>query len=383
MVDRAKIVTARDLVRVMERLVPPQLAEEWDNSGWQVGDPDAVVQRVLLALDVTPEVLEEAEQQGAQLIISHHPMFLKGIKNVRRDNPAGDLVFRLIRAGIGVYAAHTNLDSAEGGVNDVLARALELQQIEVLHPVQYQRLTKLVVFVPVTHAGVVREALGQAGAGYIGNYSHCTFNLEGTGTFCPGEGTNPFIGTTGRLEQVEEVRIETIVKQEDISGVVQAMLKAHPYEEVAYDLYPLENKGAARGLGRIGRLAEPVALADFAGTVQKVLQAGCLRYGGASDRAVQHVAVCGGSGGDLWPLARQRGADVLVTGDVRYHAARDMLAAGMCFIDAGHFATERVVLPALLEHLTTALAIDGLAVDIRVATCEAEPWCQLGFGTGC
>lgn len=377
MVDRTKIVRGKDLVHIMERLAPPGLAEEWDNSGWQVGDPDAVVQKVLLALDVTPEVVGEAEQQDVQLIISHHPVLLKGIKAVRRDHPAGSLFFRLIRAGIGVYAAHTTLDSADGGVNDVLAGVLGLEQTEVLHPVQYERLLKLVVFVPVTHADAVREALGRAGAGYIGHYSRCSFNVRGTGTFCPDEGTTPFIGVAGRLEQVEEVRIETIIKEKATSRVVQAMLDVHPYEEVAYDLYPLENKGVARGLGRLGRLPRVAVLGDFARTVQKVLQAGCLRYGGAPGTKVRRIAVCGGSGGDMWSLARQKGADVLVTGDVRYHAARDMLAAGICFIDAGHFATERVVLPALREQLTAALAEAELAVHIDIATTEAEPWAGL------
>ncbi len=374
MVDRAKVVMAKDLVHIMERLAPPGLAEEWDNSGWQVGDPEAKVQKVLLALDLTGEVVEEAEKFGAQLIISHHPLLLKGIKSVRRDNPVGSLFFRLIQSGIGVYAAHTTLDSADGGVNDVLARMLGLHQTEILQPAQRRQLLKLVVFVPVSHADAVREAISRAGAGYIGNYSHCTYNLKGTGTFCPLEGTSPFIGVTGRLEQVEEIRIETIIKQEETDRVLQAMLEAHPYEEVAYDLYPLVNKGAVLGLGRIGLMAGAVTLAELAGIVRQVLQGNCLRYGGTSDSVVQRVAVCGGSGGDLWTLAWEKGADVLVTGDIRYHIARDMLAAGMCFIDAGHFATERVVLPVLREQLTIALEQAGLAVDIAVAVCETEPW---------
>jgi len=373
-VDHSKVLLAKDLVDIMERLAPAGLAEEWDNSGWQVGDPDAKVQKVLLALDVTREVVEEAVKNGAQLIISHHPMLLKGIKSVRRDNPAGSLVFRLIQAGIGVYAAHTTLDCAEGGVNDVLARILGLEQIEVLQPLHYQQLLKLVVFVPVSHAGAVREALGRSGAGYIGNYSHCTYNLRGIGTFYPLEGTNPFIGTTGRLEQVEEVRIETIIKKEESGRVLQAMFEAHPYEEVAYDLYPLVNKGAVYGLGRVGRLPQAVTLVKLAGIVQKVLHGSCLRYGGTSHTMVQRVAVCGGAGGDLWTMAQKKGADVLVTGDVRYHTARDMLAAKMGFIDAGHFATERVVLLALRKRLNAALAQAGYVVDIEIAIREKEPW---------
>lgn len=367
-------VRLKDVVAVMERLAPPKLAEDWDNSGWQVGDPDAVVQKVLLALDVTPAVVEEAEQNNVQLVISHHPVLLKGIKSVRRDEPAGGLLFRLVRAGISVYSAHTTLDSAAGGVNDALARALDLQELEVLHPVNYERLIKLVVFVPGDYADAVRGALGRAGAGWIGNYSDCTFNTRGTGTFRPREGTNPFTGTVGELERVDEVRIETIVRQDDVDRVVGAMLDAHPYEEAAYDLYPMENRGGVLGLGRVGLLAEPVLLSQMAAKVKKDLEAVNLRYGGDPNAMVRRVAVCGGSGGDLWPLARRRGADVLVTGDVRYHAARDMLTAGMAFVDAGHFATERVVLPVLRDNLCRTMASAGISLEIEISRSEKEPW---------
>lgn len=365
---------AKDVVKVLEKIAPPGLAEDWDNSGWQVGEPGAEVKKVLLALDVTCEVVEEAQSTGAQLIVSHHPLFLKGVKSIRGDHPAGRLVFRLVRAGIGVYSVHTSLDSAAGGVNDALAGVLDLRETGVLHPVRYGRLLKLVVFVPEDYAGAVREALARSGAGWIGNYSDCTFNLRGTGTFRPLEGTNPFTGSTGHLEQVEEVRIETVVKKEEVPKVVKAMLEAHPYEEVAYDLYPLENRGVELGLGRIGLLAEEVTLAQLAKQVQAALGATGLRYGGDPKATVHRVAVCGGSGADLWPLARRKGADVLVTGDVRYHAARDMLAAGMSFIDAGHFATERVVLPVLRDRLSRELAEAGLDIEVEVSRVEGEPW---------
>ncbi len=364
-------VRAKDIVAVMEQLAPPGLAEEWDNSGWQVGDPVADVSKVLLALDVTPEVVEEAVERGAQLIISHHPVLLKGIKSVRRDNLPGGLVYRLIEAGIGVYAAHTNLDSARDGVNEVLARLLGLREPEVLHPAGYEKLVKLVVFVPEEHAGALRETLGKAGAGWIGKYSDCTFSSRGVGTFRPRDGANPHIGTVGKLEQVAEVRIETIVRENELKPVLDAMLAVHPYEEAAYDLYPLENAGAAPvGLGRIGPLEQPVSLADLAARVKGVLQAGSVRYGGQPDALITRAAVCGGSGGDLWPLARRRGAEVLITGDVRYHTARDMLAAGMNFVDAGHFATEQVVLPRLRDNLVAA----GMTVDVLVSGVEREPW---------
>ena len=301
-------------------------------------------------------------------------MFLKGVKSIRRDSQAGGLVYSLINAGIGVYSAHTSLDSAPGGVNDILARALDLNKIEVLHPVEFDRLFKLVVFVPVEYAGKVREALGGSGAGWIGKYSHCTFNSIGMGTFLPLEGSKPFIGTQGLIEQVEEVRIETIVKKTDLGRVLKAMFEAHPYEEVAYDLYPLENEVNPQGLGRMGLLPETLPLKALAREVKSILGVGTVRVGGSGSELIDKIAVCGGSGADLWPLARQKGARVLVTGDVRYHAARDMLAAGMNFIDAGHFATEKLVLPALKESLKLAMQKAGLKVEIVVATSEVEPW---------
>lgn len=369
------VVRAKSIITVMEKIAPLGLAEQWDNSGWQVGDPDMPVQKIILALDVTPEVVDEAEKNGTQLIISHHPMFLKGIKSVRNDFPSGSLIFRLIRAGIGVYSAHTNLDSADGGINDILAQKLGLREVEVLHPVHQEGLLKLVVFVPVEQADAVREALGRAGAGWIGNYSDCTFNLRGAGTFRPREGTNPYIGSQGKLEHVEEVRIETVVKQKGIDRVLRAMLQAHPYEEVAYDLYPLENKiTPSQGLGRLGYLPQTISLGEFARTVKELLQVNNLRYGSNPKDMVRRIAVCGGSGGDMWLQAQKKGADVLVTGDVRYHAARDMLEAGMNFIDAGHFATEWSVLPALRNSLANALAKADLPVDIIVAQFEEEPW---------
>jgi len=367
-------VRAKDVVAVLEQLAPPGLAEEWDNSGWQVGDPGAEVDKVLLALDVTPEVAKEAAKHSAKLIISHHPVLLKGIKSVRPDDPTSGLVYRLIGAGIGVYAAHTTLDSARDGVNEVLARALDLRSPEVLHPARNEQFVKLVVFVPEGHAGVVREALGRAGAGWIGKYSDCTFNMRGMGTFRPREGAKPHIGTVGELEQVDEVRIETIVRKSELGRTVDAMRHAHPYEEVAYDLYPLENNDPKLGLGRIGFLDLPVTLAALAAKVKDILQAQSVRYGGCPDALVKTVAVCGGSGSDLWPLARRRGADVLVTGDIRYHAARDMQAAGMHFVDAGHFATERVVLPELRDNLSKALAAAGIPLEIMVSGMEREPW---------
>lgn len=359
----------------IEQLAPLSLAEEWDNPGWQLGDPGAPVQRVLLALDVDAEVCREARERGAQLIVSHHPLFFKAFKQIRLDRPAGALVADLLRAGIGVYAAHTNLDSARQGVNDVLAARFELQHTSVLKPGGGERYLKLVVFVPAEHADTVRNALGDAGAGWIGNYSHCTFAAAGTGTFRPLPGTNPYIGRVGRLEQVHEVRLETILPASLAKRVIEVMLAAHPYEEVAYDLYPLANETTpAAGPGRVGELPRPLPLGDFVRRVRDVLSPPGLRWGGPAERPVRKVALCGGAGSGLWPEALAAGADVLLTGDVGYHQARDMLAAGLAFVDAGHYGTEKVILPALRDYLVRRCREEELPVEFVVSEHQADPF---------
>ena len=363
----------REIFRMIEELSPPDLAEEWDNCGLQVGDPQRMADRVLLALDMDEAVLDEALELEAGLVITHHPLLLKGIKQIREDLLPGRLVSKIIRAGITVYSAHTNLDSAGGGVNTVLAEALDLTGTEILRPGKEKHL-KLAVFVPVDHCDQVREALAGAGAGWIGNYSHCTFMSGGTGTFRPLEGASPYIGRAGDLEKVEEIRLETILPARITGGVIEAMLAAHPYEEVAYDLYPLENRSVSSGLGRVGSLKEAVSLDEFASKVKETLGVTAIRCGGLAGGKIQKVAVCGGSGGDLWPLALKAGADVLVTGDIGYHAARDMLAAGISFVDAGHYGTERLVLGPLARHLTEGCRDRNLEVEFIVSSVDGDPF---------
>lgn len=365
--------TVRLINKIVEDLCPPVMAEEWDNCGLQAGDPEAPVHSVLLALDLDGEVLTEARAKGAGLIITHHPLMLKGVRQIREDRPQGRLLAQIIRSGIAIYAAHTNLDSASGGVNDALARRLGLSGVGVLRPGR-EKYLKLAVFVPAGHAGAVRQAVAGAGAGWIGNYSECAFMTRGTGSFRPLEGTSPYIGRVGDLEEVEEIRLETIVPESLSGRVVNAMLAAHPYEEVAYDLYPLENGPKNSGLGRVGDLGEEVPLGQLTLMVKEALGIKAVRAGGPRDRMVARVAVCGGSGSDLWPLALACGAQVLVTGDVGYHAARDMLAAGLCFIDAGHYGTERVILDPLADYLKARCEEKGLDVKILASEVNGDPF---------
>ncbi|GAB6180119.1 Nif3-like dinuclear metal center hexameric protein [Desulfotomaculum defluvii] len=371
------MATAKDIVSIIEEIAPGYLAEDWDNSGWQVGDPRAEVTKVLLALDVDAVVVQEAVEKEVDLIIAHHPLLMKGLTSIRLDQPKGAMIAQLITNKIGVYSAHTNLDSASSGVNQQLAQRLGLQDIEILHPIQGEKYYKLVVFVPVQQIEAVRQAISQAGAGWIGNYSDCTFGVQGTGTFRPLEGTKPFIGQQGQLEQIEEIRLETIVPQHKVKNVIMSMLKAHPYEEVAYDLYPLENQLSTVGLGRTGRLMEPKSFADFIIAVKEALGLAAVKVGGNMWRDVRKVAVCGGSGAELWPLAAAKGAEVYITGDIKYHTAQDMLAAGLNFIDAGHFATEHLILPDLQNMLVEACGKKNYNVEILLTKRQSDPFMVL------
>lgn len=360
------------LIKVIESLAPLQLAEAWDNSGWQLGDYRSVVKRVLLALDVNKQVLEEAKNNQCNLILCHHPLFFKGIKNIHLDQPQGELVAELIKSEIAVYAAHTSLDSAPKGVNYILAQKLGLQDVQVMLPGGMEKYLKLVVFIPVGYEEIVRAAICQAGAGWIGGYSQTSFSTAGNGTFQPEAGTRPFIGTEGQLERVEEIRLETIVPVKVVDQVVEQMLQVHPYEEVAYDLYPLENQGEVYGMGRIGRLAVPVKFVDLVRQVKEMTGISTIKAGGTGDRIVTKVAVCGGAGAELW--TRATGADVFVTGDIKYHTALDMLTAGLNFIDAGHYATEQIALPVFRQYLLEALGRQGINLEIILAQSQSDPF---------
>jgi dinuclear metal center YbgI/SA1388 family protein len=370
-------VRCDEIFKLIEEMAPRHLAEAWDNAGLQVGDPGAEVKKVLLSLDVNLSVAGEAGEKGAGLIVSHHPVMLKPLKSIRFDRPEGELITYLIKNNISVYAAHTNLDTAAGGVNSVLADKLGLRDLSVLHQTGRERYIKLAVFVPAGHVENVRNAIAEAGAGWIGNYSHCTFMTPGTGTFKPLEGTSPYIGRAGEIEQVEEIKLETIVPAGGLKSVIQAMFKAHPYEEVAYDLYPLENAGPAHGLGRVGVLAEPISFHQFAGRVKAALNLSAIRLGGSPESTVKKVAVCGGSGAELWPAALSAGADTLVTGDVKYHVAQDILAAGLKFVDAGHHGTEAVVLPVLRSYLLDRCRQANMDIEFLLSETNTDPFAYL------
>ena len=367
--------TARiqDLVGLIHSLFPPSLAEEWDNCGLQVGDPAASVTRVLVALDPNEAALAQAAASGAQLLLTHHPLLLRPLRSVTPGDEAGRVVLAAARQQVAILSAHTNLDRAVGGLNDWLAARLGIAGCQPLAAGDAD-LLKLVVFVPEGHEAAVAEALFAAGAGHIGGYDRCSFRSAGTGTFRPGPGSNPYLGRIGETEQVAELRLETILPRALVNKTLDKLRRAHPYEEVACDLIPLANRRPDVGLGRIGRLAEPCGLDAFAERVKAALGCKTLRLAGGMPERVAKVAVCGGSGASLTSEAARQGADVLVTGDVKYHEARLAESLGLALVDAGHFATERIVVPELAALVGRIAAERGLAIEVREMGVETEPF---------
>lgn len=346
--------SVRDLASALERWAPPGSALSYDNVGLQVGDPDREVQNALVALDLTPAVVDEAEALGADLIITHHPLIFKPLKRLVPTDLVSGLALRLARAGIAYYAIHTNLDAAPGGVSFALADQLGLEDLRFLDPMQ-ESLRKLVTFVPESHAEAVHLAMAASGAGRIGDYEACAFSSRGTGFFRPGADSDPHTGTPGELSSAEEVRLEVEVAQWDVGRVVRALKSAHPYEEVAYDVYPVEQPASRVGLGAVGVLPETEPLADFLARVADRLGSGALRYAGDDEARIETVAVCGGSGSSLIPQALAAEADAFVTADVTYHTYFQPLAPDgtprLALVDAGHYETERITERLLVDWL--------------------------------
>lgn len=270
----AKSVNGQQIIQLFEQFSPKAYAVEGDKIGLQIGTLNKPIKNVMVTLDVLESVIDEAIEKEVDLIIAHHPPIFRSLKHISTDQPAGRLIEKCLKHDIAVYAAHTNLDVADGGVNDLLAEALELSETEVLAPTYTDPLKKLAVYVPKEYEEQVRAALGNAGAGHIGEYSHCAFSSEGIGSFKPLDGAKPFIGEVGELELVHEVRLETVFPKSVEKAVINAMIKSHPYEEVAYDIYPVEQTPAEKGLGRVGTLKNEMTLKEFALFVKDKLASG-------------------------------------------------------------------------------------------------------------
>ena len=296
-----KQTNGQHLISLFEQWAPRSLAVEGDSVGLQIGRLDKTVNKVLVTLDVNDEVVDEAIELGCQLIIAHHPPIYRKLKNIRTDMPQGRLFEKLIKHDIAVYAAHTNLDIATGGVNDLLAEALQLENVSILEPTTSENLMKLEVFTPKEATQAVRRALADVGAGNIGDYNSCSFTSSGEGRFKPERDATPYIGKINELELVQEDKIEVVLPASKKNKVLKAMLNTHPYEEPAYNLMELDTKVNEMGLGRIGYLPNKVSLADYANTVKSLLNVPFVRVVGSLDKPVQKVAVLGGDGNKYIP----------------------------------------------------------------------------------
>jgi dinuclear metal center YbgI/SA1388 family protein len=368
-----KTAKVSDIVGIINRFAPFAHAEEWDNVGLQVGDPVAPVHRVAVALDGERGAVEFAVARGCNLLLTHHPFIFSPLKKISLADPAGSLVALALKNDLAVVSLHTNYDVAAGGMNDLLAERLGVARCSHLRNAGWDELAKLVVFVPAGHEEALMEALFPH-CGVIGNYRDCSFRTTGTGTFRPLEGAQPFMGEVGRREEAQESRLELLVRRDGVAAAVAALHKAHPYEEPAYDLVPLMNRGAARGLGRIGYLEQETTLGAFARHVAERLGSGSLRYVGEPGRRVRKVALCGGSGMSLLREAHRQGADLLVTGDARYHEARTAEELGIGIIDAGHFATESIMVDGLAEVVRRELSTGGYTADVMPWTEGRDPF---------
>jgi dinuclear metal center YbgI/SA1388 family protein len=364
-------MTISDVQEIMAAWAPPAIAWERDNPGLQCGDPSATVRRILVALDVCDTTVADARRRRADLIVSHHPLLFKPLRSLTPETPSGRLLQALVSANIALYAAHTNLDFTRGGTSFALADVLGLENQRFLET-PYRVHKKVVTFVPAEHADRVASAMAQAGAGVIGNYEECSFRAGGTGTFRGNDVSHPAVGERGMLERAPEIRLEMLVPEWKVEGVLRAMRREHPYEEVAYDVYPLENRSAEYGMGVFGMLPRPMRLAQFLRSVRRSLGAGVLRWAGDPASRIERVAVCGGSGAELLDAAVRSGADVFVTADVKYHSFHD--ASGViALVDAGHYETEAPVVGAIVRRLKSEFQRRRARVPVYPAARSTNP----------
>jgi dinuclear metal center YbgI/SA1388 family protein len=362
-----------DLIEIINTLAPFRYAESWDNVGLQVGDPRTPVTKLMVSLDASADTIAAAITESCQLLLTHHPLIFRPLQRIDLTEPSGLLIGTALRHSLSIVSLHTNFDSAPGGINDLFAKRLGVVATVPLSISRVGELAKLAVFVPRGYEEQVLEALFPL-SGFMGTYSDCSFRVNGTGTFRPNAGSTPFIGTLGQRESVEEARIEVLLRKDDVPAAMAVLAKAHPYEEPAVDLYPLINEGASIGLGRIGALEQPMSLDQFVSQIKNSFAVEGIRCVGNGQKLLQRVALCGGSGASLLHEAHRQGADVLVTGDVKYHDARDAEALGIALIDVGHFPSEQLMVEGVRGALESALQLHGYAVELVMCGIEKDPF---------
>lgn len=366
--------TVGQFIHLLDRLAPPRLAASWDNVGLQIGSRNWSVNKVWTALDPLPEVVAKACENNVDLLVTHHPLFFKPVKRIDCETPLGRIVEMALSRQLAIFSAHTNLDSVPGGVNDVLAECMALDKIRVLGDPTDPDMCKLVVFVPESHLKAILDCLFALDAGRIGNYSCCTFRSEGIGTFLPGADASPAIGKRGTIEHVQENRLEVLVPRDDLVKVVDALKMAHPYETMAYDVYPLNARDHRTGMGRVGDLAAPLTLDALSKKLKGALNLSIVRVVGEPDMPVETVALCSGSGSSLLTAAVASGAQAYVSGDLGHHTAIDARSAGIGLIDVGHFGSEHIVVDTLAASIRSGMKILGLSATVEAVDTETDPF---------
>jgi len=362
-----------DIVGITNKIAPSEFAESWDNVGLQLGDPSRQVSRIMVALDPGSPAVEAAVQENCQLLITHHPFIFTPLKKISTTDETGRLATLALKNDLAIISLHTNYDIAPGGVNDLLAERLGLEGALPLRVTGGEEYYKLALFVPHGFEERVLDALSPFMAP-IGNYRDCSFQGAGIGRFTPQAGAHPFVGQVGVRHQEKESRLEFLLQRERLNAALAALKGSHPYEEPAYDIYPVLNRGGARGLGRIGNLAQATGAGEFAVLVKERLGASGVRLVGEPGRRVKKVALCGGSGASLIHEACRKGADLMVTGDVKYHEAREAEAMGLALIDAGHFATEMPMVQGLAQALRGSLEAKRYETEVVAYQGEREPF---------
>ena len=340
----------KEITKILEEFAPLSFQESYDNAGLIIGNRNDDVSGILITLDVTEEVIDEAIELGYNFVLAHHPIAMGGVKRFNGNDYNERIIIKAIKNDIAVYAGHTNVDSVMKGVNGKMCEKIGLKECKILAPKKGE-LYKIVTFVPKAQAEDVRKAMFAEGAGNIGNYDSCSFNIEGQGTFRGGETTNPFVGKKGELHKENEVRIETVVPGYLKGKVVSAMIKAHPYEEVAYDVYLLDNFFAQAGSGMYGELETPEDELEFIKRIKQIFGAGCVKHTALLGKTIKRVAVCGGAGSFLLGRAKGVGADIFISGDFKYHQFSDA-ENQLIIADIGHFESEQFTKEVFFELLT-------------------------------
>ncbi|MCP4708453.1 MAG: Nif3-like dinuclear metal center hexameric protein [Planctomycetes bacterium] len=343
----------KEITPVLEAMAPLHLAEEWDNVGLLAGDYEMPVKNIMLTIDMTQAVFEEARKKNIDLILAYHPPLWEPLKKIIAGRGASPLLHEAIRRNMAIYALHTALDSVRGGVNDVLADMVGIADSQILLPPKTQNGTmcKLVVYLPESDLAQVREAIFTAGAGHTGDYQKCSFRSRGIGTFQGGAETNPTIGKAGQFEQADELRLETIVPTDRIGPVVKAMIKAHSYQEVAYDIFPMIDGPKDQGLGRFGELSEAISVDKLVALIKKKLKINSVGIISPRRGRVKRAAVCAGSCGAIFRDVIRQNCDFYLTGELKHHHALEAQQAGLTTVCVGHSNSERIVLPVIAKQL--------------------------------